>query len=119
LSRELVTEEEALANAAYSEIESEKFRALAVSTQDNLMALNTMLQELTLSRVGELLEESKSYLQENKEKWKLRENYKAVAEARNKSLQYLLDRAMEARLEFNEDGSRNEAKGKDAKGKKK
>lgn len=119
LPRELVSEEDAAADLAYLDAETERFNALSNATKERFQALNVMLQEVTLTRVNELFEASKTYLQENKDKWKLREEYKAVVESRNKSLQYLLERAADARLEFNEDGTRNEAKGKDAKGKKK
>ncbi len=119
LPRILVKEEDVAADLAYLDVEAERLNALSNATKDSFQALNVMLQEATLVRVNELLETSKAYFQESKDKWKLREDYKAVVESKNKSLQYLLDRAADARLEFNDDGTRNEAKGKDAKGKKK
>jgi hypothetical protein len=99
--------------------DAEKFDNIAKNVQDKFVSLNSMLQESTKERISELLAISAGLQESNTANWKAREEYKTVAEAKNKSLNYLLERASDAKAEFSEDGTRIEAKGKDGKAKKK
>ena len=99
--------------------ETENYNSLSLNLQEKFKLLNQKHKDLVDERMLFIIEDCKKEIEENMIHWKSREAFRIDVQNKNKSLNYLIDRATEAREEFSEDGIRIENKGKDAKGKKK
>ena len=120
-TRTLVTAEEIEAKKQQRLEYKERFDALARVSEEKFHLLNTMLVSQTSERCIDLLDKIAAAQTQNKNNWHAREAYREIAESRNKSLSFLLERAADAAQQFDAEGNKIEAKagGKDAKGKKK